>query len=201
MIQNVDKTPLDESEIDELESFIFSPAVSEESLDYLGIHGLLTALAVSPVSVPKEEWLDVVFDGTPGYVDEAQRQRIQGLLNREYLALSDELNNEEAPELPCDLTLEDEDESLTVWSQGFMEGVFLRESEWFDHNEEQVAEIMLPIMMASELFDEPEFTTMRKDKKLCQQFCEEIPDLITDLYLHFRLPEEKASTKSGKKNR
>ncbi|OMH25598.1 YecA family protein [Motiliproteus sp. MSK22-1] len=201
MIHNVDKTPLDESEIDELESFIFSPAVSEDSLDYLGLHGLLTALAVSPVSVPEEEWLDVVFDGAPGYADEAQQQRIQSLLNREYLALCDELNNEEAPELPCDLTLEDEEESLTVWAQGFMEGVFLRESEWFDHNEEQVAEMMLPIMMASELFDEPEFEAMRKDKKLCQQFCEEIPDLITDLYLHFRLPEEKTVTKDRKKNR
>ena len=67
MIQNLDKTPLDESEIDELEQFIFSSAVSEESLDYLGLHGLLTALAVSPVQVPQEEWLDVIFDGTPGY--------------------------------------------------------------------------------------------------------------------------------------
>ena len=49
MTQRPDRAPLNEAEIDELESFIFSPAVSEESLDYLGIHGLLTSLAVSPV--------------------------------------------------------------------------------------------------------------------------------------------------------
>ncbi|MEH6812861.1 MAG: YecA family protein [Motiliproteus sp.] len=200
---NIDKTPLDENEMEELESFIFSPAVSEESLDYLGIHGLLTALAVSPVEVPREEWLDVIFDGAPGYADEAQQQRIQSLLIREYLALCDELNDEEAPELPCELTLnDDEDDSLTVWSQGFMEGVFLRESEWFDANEELLAEMLLPIMLASELFDEPEFQEIRDNENLCQQFCNEIPELITDLYLHFRVPEDTKPNfnKGGKKS-
>lgn len=197
----IDNTPLNEKELDELESFIFSPAVSEESLDYIGIHGLLTALAVSPVEVPEEEWMDVIFDGVPGYSDEAQQQRIQSLLTREYLSLCDELNDEEAPELPCDLVLDDEDESLTVWSQGFMEGIFLRESEWFGENEEQLAEMLLPIMLASELFDEPEFKEIRDNEKLSNQFCSEIPDLITDLYLHFRVPEDTKPNfnKGGKK--
>ncbi len=194
----IDKTPLNEDEMEELESFIFSPAVSEESLDYLGIHGLLTALAVSPVEVPQEEWLDVIFDGVPGYSDETQQQRIQSLVIREYLSLCDELNNEDAPELPCDLVLDDEDESLTVWSQGFMEGIFLRESDWFGKNEELLAEMLLPIMLASELFDEPEFQDIRDNDKLCEQLCGEIPDLITDLYLHFRVPEDtKPNFKKG----
>ena len=136
---------------------------------------------------------------TPGYADETQQLRIQSLLNREFLALCDELNNEDAPELPCELSLEDDEETLTVWSQGFMEGVFLRETDWFKEDEEQIAQMMLPIMLASELFDEAEFIEMRKDKKLCRQFCEEIPDLITDLYLHFRVPEEKGRpTKKGR---
>ncbi len=196
MSQRPDRAPLDETEIDELENFIFSAAVSDESLDYLGIHGLLTALAVSPAEVPMDEWLEVIFDGVPGYSDEAQQQRIQSLLQREYLALCEELNNEEAPELPCDLTLDDEEEMLTVWSQGFMEGVFLRESDWFSKNEEQVAELMLPIMLASELFDDPGFADIRNNEKLCEQLCGEIPDLITDLYLHFRVPEDNKPAKS-----
>ncbi len=195
----IDKTPLSEAEIDELESFIFSPAVSEESLDYLGLHGLLTALAVSPLEVPAEEWLDGVFDGVPGYRDEPEQQHIQGLLKREYRAIREELDNEEAPELPCDLSLEDEEPMLTVWCQGFMEGVFLRESDWFSQQEEQVAELLLPIMLASELFDEEEFQQLRKDSKLCQQLCEEIPELITDLYLHFRVPDDGGPAKPGSK--
>ena len=94
--------------------------------------------------------------------------------------------------------VDDEDESLLSWAQGFMEGVFLRESNWFDQQEEVVAEMLLPIMLASELFEEAELNEMRKNKKLCQQLVEEIPDLITDLYLLFRVPEDKKPGKPQK---
>lgn len=195
--------PLTEAEIDELEAFIFSDAVSEEALDYIGIHGLLSALAICPETVPSEEWLEVIFDGTPGYSDDAHKARIENWLQREFAAISDELNQEEAPELPCDLLLGDEDQLLEAWSQAFMEGVFMRESAWFSQREEEVAELLLPVMLASELFDDPELIKMRKDKKLCQQLVNEIPDLLTDLYLFFRVPEEKQKPpyKSGKGRR
>lgn len=184
-------TPLSEAEIDELEAFIFSDAVSEEALDYIGIHGLLLALAICPEQVPSQQWLEVIFDGLPGYADDEQKQRIEGMLLREYAALTEELNQEEPPELPCDLVLDDEEQLLQAWAQAFMEGVFLREEQWFSQREEEVAELLLPIMLASELFDDPELLQMQKDRKLCQQLCQEIPELLTDLYLFFRVPEEK----------
>ncbi|WP_210396172.1 YecA family protein [Motiliproteus sediminis] len=195
--------PLTEAEIDELESFIFSDAVSEEALDYIGIHGLLSALAICPEPVASDEWLEVIFDGTPGYIDDTQKDRIEGWLQREFAAISEELNQEEAPELPCDLVLDDEEQLLQGWTQAFMEGVFMRESAWFSQREEEVAELLLPIMLASELFDDPELVKMRKDRKLCQQLINEIPDLLTDLYLFFRVPEEKQKPplKSGKGRR
>lgn len=191
-------TPLTEAEIDQLESFLFSPAVSEDALDYLGIHGLLSALAICPVEVPDTEWLEVIFDGNPGYEDETQQLQIEGLLLREYRSICQEIESEEIPELPCELSLDDEEETLSVWSQGFMEGVFLRESDWFDQNETEVAEYLLPIMLASELFDEPEFKEMRENPELCEQLCGEIPELMIDLYLMFRVPNE---SKGGKPSR
>lgn len=197
MTPSLPNTPLTEADIDRLEDFIFSDACSEDALDYLGIHGLLTALAISPARVPAEEWLDSIFDGTPGYANESEKTEIEGLLVQEFTSICAELNNEEAPELPCDLTLDDEDGLLSNWSQGFMEGVFLRESEWFAEDETRVAELLLPIMMASELFEEQEFADMRNNAKLSQQLCEEIPELLTDLYLHFRVPDEKGSAKKG----
>ncbi|WP_207062017.1 YecA family protein [Motiliproteus sp. SC1-56] len=190
-----DSRPLDEAEIDLLEAFLFSPAVSGDALDYPGLHGLLTALAVSPVPVPETEWLEVLFDGQPGYADEQEKARIEGLLRRELAAIAHELDQEEAPELPCDLTLDEEEPLLTNWAQGFMEGVFLREEAWFSQDEERVAELLLPIMVASELFDEPELTQIRNDARLCESLCEEIPELLTDLYLHFRVPEEPKAPK------
>ena len=181
--------PLDENEIDELENFLFSEGVSEEALDYPGLHGLLTAIAICPVAIAEEEWLETLFDGMPQYENSEQQTRIESLLRRELLGISDELEHEEPPELPCDLSLDDES-LLTVWCQGFMEGVFMREELWFGEHEEQMAELLLPMMIASELFeDDVELQAMRGDAQLMQGLCEEIPDLLTDIYLLFRVPE------------
>jgi uncharacterized protein len=202
MIEPIDFTPLDENEIDELEAFLFSDAVSEEALDYPSLHGLLTAVAICPEPIPATEWLESLFDGQPSYADAAQQQRIESLLLREFNGISAELDQEEPPELPCDLSLED-DSLLTPWSQGFMEGVFMREAAWFGQQEEQVAELLLPIMIASELFEgDKELQQMRQNTKLINGLCQEIPDLLTDLYLLFRVPEQapKKPTK-GRSNR
>jgi uncharacterized protein len=200
MTQNrADQTPLNEDEIDELESFLFSDAVSEEALDYPSLHGLLTAVAICPIEIPDTEWLESLFDGQPNYANAEQQARIEALLKRELSGISEELDHEDPPELPCDLSL-DEDSLLTVWCQGFMEGVFMREEAWFGELEEQVAELLLPTMIASELFeDDPELQKIRKDERLIQGFCEEIPDLLTDLYLLFRVPEQSQPAKTTRK--
>lgn len=187
--------PLTEAEIDQLESFILSPAVSDDALDYLGIHGLLAALAISPSPVSEQDWMEVIFDGTPEYQDETQKLQIEGLLTREFRSICQEIESEEVPDLPCDIAWEEE--SLIVWCQGFMEGVFLREDAWFGEHETDAAELLLPMMLASELFEEPEFEEMRKSPELCEQLCEEIPDLLIDLYLLFRVPPEEKKGPSG----
>ncbi|RDE19508.1 YecA family protein [Motiliproteus coralliicola] len=190
MTELANASPLDEAEIDELEAFLFSDSVSEEALDYPSLHGLLSAVSICPSAIAKAEWLEAIFDGQPRYENSDQQQRIELLLQRELDGIRAELDHEEPPELPCDLEL-DEDSLLTPWSQGFMEGVFMREEDWFGSNEEQVAELLLPIMIASELFDDDaELQQMRANPKLIQGLCQEIPDLLTDLYLLFRVPEQ-----------
>jgi uncharacterized protein len=53
-----------------------------------------------------------------------------------------------------------------------------------------MAELLLPMMIASDLFeDDVELKTMRNDATLMQGLCGEIPDLLTDIYLLFRVPE------------
>ena len=50
---------------------------------------------------------------------------------------------------------------------------------------------MLPIMIASDLFDEDkEMAAMRKDKKLSEEMARQIPDLLIDLYLLFHAPKK-----------
>ena len=72
-----------------------------------------------------------------------------------------------------------------------MEGVFTQEEAWFSPKTEQdVAEMLLPVMVASELFEEEEITAIRDDEKLCAEMCAQIPELLIDLYLYFHAPEK-----------
>ncbi|MCV6611146.1 MAG: YecA family protein [Amphritea sp.] len=189
-------TPLTDDELDALEAFLFSDAVSEDALDLVGTHGYFCALNISPVKTSEKQWLNELFDGTPEYKDEQEKAQIEELLLRFYFSIGSDLYNDQDMLLPCDLTLEAEDDeeqsALTSWAQAFMEGVFLKEDEWFNHQaEEEVAELMLPIMIASDLFEEEEFVKMRKEQRLCNEMCSSIPDLLVDLYLLFHAPADK----------
>lgn len=187
---------LSDAELDELEDFLYSDAVSEDSLDLVGVHGLFTACNISPKSISEQEWSELVFDGAPTWDSQEQHDRIMEMLRRLYKMINSNLYSDQEIDLPCELTLipdEDEDMSgLTWWSQAFMEGMFMNEEAWFNHQEEEtVAELMLPIMIASDLFDEDkEMAAMRKDKKLSEEMARQIPDLLIDLYLLFHAPKK-----------
>ncbi|MFC6672556.1 YecA family protein [Marinobacterium aestuariivivens] len=190
--------PLNDDELDRLEDFLFSEAVSEESLDLIGIHGLFCALAIAPEEVPEQQWLELLFDGEPKWQSDAEKKEITALLRQWYQSISSDLYNDEEIDLPCDASLELDEEDrevgiapLTLWAEAFMEGVFLHEELWFaPEREEQVAELLLPIMLASDLFDEDEIKQIRKDKRLSEQMVAQIPELLVDLYLVFHAPEK-----------
>lgn len=188
--------PLTDAELDELEAFMFSDAVSEDALDLIGTHGYMCALNISPVKISEKQWLQELFDGTPEYSSDTEKARIEDLLKRLYFSIGSDLYNDQDMLMPCELTLETESDEeqadLTTWSQSFMEAVFLKEDEWFNHQaEEEVAELMLPIMITSELFEDPEFAKMREDQRLCDEMCRNIPELLIDLYLLFHAPADK----------
>ncbi|PXF33181.1 hypothetical protein WH50_00200 [Pokkaliibacter plantistimulans] len=190
MTQSFNARPLTDEEFEKLEDFLFSPAVSEEAMDYIGIHALLTAVAICPKPISKSTWMESIFVEAPKWESAEQQTFVEGLLDRELACILEELEGEEPVELPCDLTLEDEDGLLTSWCQAFIEGVYLEEAAWFNDHEAEVAELMLPIMVASDLFDDPDMQAIRKNKQLTEQFCSEIPDILTDIYLLFRAPAE-----------
>ncbi|SEF68697.1 YecA/YgfB family protein [Marinobacterium lutimaris] len=183
-----------EDELDILEEFLFSSAVSEEALDLISAHGLLCAINISPVDVPESEWLELLFDGEPKWESDAQKSQMLDLLRKLYRTIGSDLYSDQEILLPCELTLETEDDEelaeITLWAQSFMEGVFLREEEWFGDDEEAVAGLLLPIMVASELFDDSEITDIRKDRALSEEMCEQIPEVLIDLYLNFHAPEK-----------
>lgn len=186
---------LNDDELDQLDDFLFSDQVSEECLDLIGAHGLFCALNISPETISRSERLELVFDETPKWESAQQQEQIESLLERLYRSIGAELYSDDNFDLPFELSLDaeegDEIAPLAWWAQSFMEGVFTQEALWFgSKNEEDVAEMLLPVMVASDLFEEAEISKIRDDEKLCAEMCSQIPELLVDLYLYFHAPDK-----------
>jgi len=189
-------TPLTDDELDRLDDFFYSDAVPEEALDLVGVHGLLCAINIGPETIPNEEWLGAIFNNEePNWASPEEKAEIEGLLSNLSKELGSTLYNDQELDVPCELTIvpdEDEDLSdLVAWTQAFMEGVFMREEQWLDGPQaELAAELLLPFMVVSDLFDDRDLQQMRKDKSICAGMCTQIPELLVDLYLMFHAPEK-----------
>ncbi|WP_067864196.1 YecA/YgfB family protein [Neptuniibacter marinus] len=186
---------LTDAELDQLDDFLYSDHVSEDCLDLIGVHGLFCALNISPTPLPEDTWLELVFDETPKWESDAQQKEIMSLLKRLYASIGANFYSDGEIELPCELSLDPEEDEdiapLAWWSQAFMEGVFTQEDNWFSNKtDDDVAQMLLPIMVASELFDEDDINKIRDDENLCAEMCSQIPELLVDLYLHFHAPEK-----------
>ena len=197
MQPNQQNPSITDAELDALENFIFSEAVSEESLDLIGIHGFLCALIIAPSETAESEWFDILFDGQPRWENDQQKSEITAILRHWYANIRVDMENDKELEMPCDLTLvvEEADEVADVetWAQAFMEGVFLKEDAWYQGSpsqEQKVTELMLPIMVVSDLFDAKEFQEIRRNPDVCEEMANEIPDILIDLYLIFQTPEK-----------
>ena len=181
-------------QLSRLQAFLDADDLHEEALDYVAAHGYLTALSICPVQVPEREWIDALFAEPPHYRSEAEKADIEDALIQLKAHIGRQLASDEDMELPCDLDLgsEPDDSDLRGWCIGFMEGVFLRESVWFEDAEEEVSELLLPIMVGSGLFDDqPEFDEIARDRNLVDDMVEQIPELLTALFLLCQAPEEK----------
>ncbi|MCO6059573.1 YecA family protein [Pseudomonas sp. MOB-449] len=181
-------------QLSRLQAFLDADDLHEEALDYVATHGYLTALSICPDQVPEREWIDALFAEPPHYRSDAEREEIEATLLALKAHIARQLASDEDPEMPCDLDLGDDpdDSDLRGWCIGFMEGVFLREETWFESAEEEVSELLLPIMVGSGLFDEqPEFADIAKDRNLVDEMIEQIPELLTALFLLCNAPEEK----------
>lgn len=166
----------------------------EEMMTYVQAHGYLTALCISPEPTPDQEWLTILFGENPQFESDSQRQEIENALIGLKAQISRELSSEEELSIPCDLDPEDnlEDSEINGWCMGFMEGVFLNEEAWFSKGEDEISELLLPIMVGSTLFDEqPEFAEISQDTDLVADMLERIPELLTALFLLCNAPDEK----------
>ncbi|MFG0379561.1 UPF0149 family protein [Pseudomonas sp. zbq_18] len=181
-------------QLSRLQAFLDADDLHEEALDYIAAHGYLTALSICPEQVPEREWIDALFAEPPHYRSDIEREEVEITLHLLKSHIARQLASDDEPEIPCELDLGEnpDDSELRGWCIGFMEGVFLREAVWFEDAEDEVSELLLPIMVASGLFDEqPEFAEIARDQQLVDSMVDQIPDVLTALFLLCQAPEEK----------
>jgi len=200
---------LEDSELDLLDDFLSGDLVGDEAMDAISAHGFVTALAVSPVVLSSDEWLPMVVDREPSVIASEAFRPARELLIRLRKSIDSALYHSTDLGIPCPLEVETDREMwcLRIWCLGFMEGHFQHEKAWFDRNEEAVGSLLFPIAAISGLFDEDEeFTRVSANEKLLDNLCQQVPEVVTDLYLYFHAPQEhptpqNATARAAKKGR
>ncbi|PTQ88523.1 YecA family protein [Agitococcus lubricus] len=171
---------LSEQTLNQLEDYLDSED-NEHGLNFCGTHGFLCAITVGP-TVAQHTWLDVLFEG------EVATDIVPDLLawQKSIHAL---LYHEETVRPPCELMVEQEENDLTDWCIGFMEGMLSNEEAWYAQHEDTIIELTLPIVTISGLVEDDELNKIRRNRKLLQQLAREIPEVLTELYLFFHAPQ------------
>ena len=187
-----------------LEQLVEKHAASDDSMPFHCIHGFLTALTISPKTLPRTEVIQTIMGGKSS-LDETNTLALNKALDGLQNDIDRSFNDEGGFTLSCEPTQETESEeelSLENWCAGFMEAHFMTEAAWFEHHEQEVCELLLPVMLASGLFDhEPEFQDILNNESLANEMCSQIPEVLMELYLMFNSPEDIRSQNNNKPTR
>ena len=138
MVNILNTGPLTDEEIHDLEQFLLDAEGIEESMDVSTLDGFLTAIVCGPKTIMPSEWMRWVWDmergeDAPTFKDQAQAQRILGLLMRQMNDIAQTLH--QAPEQYEPLLLENPNGGNPIpiideWCSGFMKGVRLDSEGW-----------------------------------------------------------------------
>ena len=177
--------PLSENAIDKLEELLFDESLSEDTLDYFGLHGLTTAAVVGPTQLSTSAIMSICLaDQTLNDMDD-ELEHMAACIEAIKAELEECLREGEAIFLPFEDEDELYDDALNSWCAGFVEGMLANEAEWFKKDEEVAAELLLPYMALFGLFDNEDFAPIINNKKLMQQFETIVSEQLTDVFLFF----------------
>ena len=139
---------LTDADLDRLDALLSTPEM-ENSMTLDAIQGLLCAVASSPQPVPTEKWIPVVL-GEGKFKSEELAKEAEQLLLRCYDDTFRELAGEDGITM-LSYPVEEGEEELALWCDGYLEGTQLAEPGWFElgEDEEVVSELLYPFMLLS----------------------------------------------------
>lgn len=136
------------TDLDRLETLLSAPHLSD-SLTLDALQGFFCAIASAPAEIPKAKWLASAM-GESKFANAAEEEEITALLERFFADTQASL----AEGVGLDLIfypVEEGEEELAIWCEGYLLGVALCEPDWysFAEDEEWVEEFLFPAMALS----------------------------------------------------
>ncbi|WP_164880838.1 YecA family protein [Aestuariirhabdus litorea] len=176
-----------------LETFFGSEQLPEDALDLMEAHGFLTALNIGPQAMEPPQWLAELFGGA--IPDSAEGSEACNELVNLKAAIHRTLYSDSDLLLPCTLEADEalDDSDLRSWCIGFVAAHLLDEERWYERDEQLASELLLPLLVLSGLLEEEseEFAEMAADRGLVEDMAQQLPQVLTELYLLYQAPEEK----------
>ena len=189
--------PLSDEEIDELESFLLSDTVSDETMTLDMLDGYFTAIVVGPAAIVPSKWLPGVWgdseDDAPEYESMEQAQRILELMLRHMNGVVWSMEDDPDQFEPMMATRpfgEDAREYLDgeMWAYGFVAGIELNRPEWqalFDDPAGAAALRPLLLLGAEDITEEDE--TLVRTPAQREELSKQIAASVATIY-RFWLP-------------
>lgn len=179
---------LTNADIEALEDILFADPWGDEALDFFGFHGVVCASVIGPANLEAEAIFRLATGSETlpgGQVPEIFAHCVKVLTKD----MAHALDMGQPLELP---EPEDGDpmNALENWCAGFVDTFLENEEAWLEAaDEEEVADLMVPMLTLSGLFEDEDFQNVRNDEKLASRMADAIPDSLTDLYLLFHAPD------------
>jgi len=189
-----DSAPLNDAELDRLQTLLAADAVREVAMPLDALQGFLCAVASAPEMIPPSRWLPFALGGELRWESEDER--------REFLDLVMRLNNDVARELLEGRGVDPivypespggEDYDYELWAMGYLDGVDLADPPWDEASrQEKIDELLFPFMiLAGGLDEDPELRESLglkpdEEEELVASCRDSLPDAIQAAYDYWR---------------
>ncbi|MBN3725410.1 UPF0149 family protein [Burkholderia sp. Ac-20379] len=192
-------THTDDKTLDELDQFLMSDIMSENTMTIEMLDGYLTAIAIGPTTIAPTDWLADVWgpseDDAPDFANYEQAEHVFNLMMRHYNAILQTFETDPSTIAPLFSVNEVDDENgshefidAEAWANGFFQGMGLRWDDWqllIDHAD---AEAMLrPLrLLGSDDLDDDERALLDEPAER-ERLSEQVPPAVVKIY-EFWLP-------------
>lgn len=132
-------SPWPDDELAELEAFLHSDAVSDETMLLDHLDGYLTAIIIGPTTLSLNEWYPGIWgsrkEDAPHFENMDQAQRIIQLIMRHYNGIIGSIEQDADKHAPFFSLIATADDSTKLidaemWAVGFMDGIALCRVDW-----------------------------------------------------------------------